>query len=126
MYRLIMAQVNSLPPVSGETVWFDRFPTDQIMVMFIVFVVFTTLLLVSIAWFVTGTIRTVCVARANARLAEKLSGNGIPPEQIERIVRANWRHGRLLGLLRPFSWSRWQSPAANATVRKPVPPIARG
>jgi hypothetical protein len=103
---------------TGPGSWLDRFPTDEIMVMFIVAVVFSTLLLVSITWFVTGTIRTIHIAAVNARMAEKLCQQGIPSEQVERIVRSNWRRGRLFGRWRSPVASRWQMP--SGAPGKPV------
>ncbi len=114
----ILAQTES----ANAAAWLERFPTDEILVMFIVAVVFTTALLVVIAWCVTSTIRTICVAAANARMAEQLARQGMPGDQIQQLVRANSR--------RRFPWSfghcgpasRWREPnrPVHAMYGKPA------
>jgi len=84
-------------------------PTDEIMVMFVVFTVFTTLLLVTVAICVTHTVRTIKVASINARLTEKLASQGIPMEQVEQLVRANQRRPILPRLSMPSRWRKAQT-----------------
>jgi type II secretory pathway component PulJ len=88
-------------------------PAEEIMIIVVVAIIFSTLLLIAITFLVTSTIRSVRIASINARLIEKLVREGVPVERIERLVRAN-RRGNLLSA---FTWvgqkyrigqSRWK------------------
>ena len=94
-------------------------PTDEIMVMCVVFIVFSTLLLVVVTYCVTSTVRAIRIASIQAQLIEKLVKQGVPHEQIEKLVKAN-RPGISLPTV---SWpSRWRQPESRvSTPGKPAP-----
>lgn len=102
--------------------WLERFPTEEVMVMFIVLTVFTALFLTVVTWCVTNTIRTIYVASSNAKMAETLSQQGVPAEQIEKLVRANWRKGRLLSFSIPQFGRRWREPNSAAAFQHSISP----
>jgi hypothetical protein len=125
MNGLFAQAVESAAPAD----WLERFPTEEVMVMVIVLTVFTALFLIVVTWCVTNTIRTIYVASSNARMAESLSQQGVPAEQIERLVRANWRKGRLISLCIPQFGRRWREPTSAAafqqTMHSGIPPVRK-
>ena len=89
--KTLLGQADTTAATWGD--WMDRFPCDELLAMFVVGMVFSTVLIAVVAWCVTSTIRAVLVASANARMAEKLAGQGMPGDQIARLVQANSRSG---------------------------------
>jgi hypothetical protein len=116
----ILAQTDDMQP---DLSWLERFPTDEIVTMVVVMTVFATILLIVITLCVTRTIRTCHVASANARMVEKLSAQGLPADQIERLVRANWRKGGLPVFHFPSLAGGWREPGKpgmHSTGQRPV------
>lgn len=87
----------------------ERAPTDEIMIMFIVFIVFSTLLLIVVTWCITSTIRSIRIASIHSQLTEKLVREGVPYEHIERLIRANGRRIRFPIVCLPSKWQRGES-----------------
>ena len=106
----LLAQQEHFGGVAGIL---DKAPTDEIMVMFVVFVVFSSLILITTTFFVTNTIRSIKVASINAQLTEKLVQQGVPHEQVERLVRANSKGIKLPNIQLPSRWRKAQQPAST-------------
>lgn len=115
----LLAQAQTVAPPSD---FLDRIPADQLTAVAITSVVFGTLLLCVITLSVTRTIRCVLIAGANARLAEKLAGQGMSAEQITEVVKANSR-GRWFGprcsRKRRGAWQVAAPPQAGVPSDKP-------
>jgi len=113
----LLAQSDASEAVAGIL---ESAPTDEIMVMFVVFTVFSTLLLITITFCVTSTIQAIRIASINSKLTEKLVREGVPHDQVERLVRANNRRFSVPSIALP---SRWRKAAARTqhTPGKPAP-----
>jgi hypothetical protein len=85
MNWLLSQSASSAP----ETV-LERIPSGDLTGMIIVGIVFLSILLIVVAVSVTRTVQSICIASANSRMAERLAQQGMAPDQIERLVRANW------------------------------------
>lgn len=109
----VLAQQENIGGLAGLL---ESTPTDAIMVMFVVFTVFSTLLLIAITFFVTHTIRSIKISAINANLTERLVKEGVPHEQIERLVRANNR--RFPSIILPSKWKK----AGNTAQQVPGKP----
>ncbi len=111
-----LAQVES----AGPREWFDRFSSDEMFVILIIAIVFSSLLIATITWCVTSTVRSVLIAAANAKMADKLAQQGMPAEQIHHLVQANSRSGLFsCGGRAPRGWQKPRQPLER-TYGKPV------
>ena len=95
----------------------NRLPADEMVGVFAIATVFTTVLLIVITVCVTRTISSIRIASINAKLADKLAQQGMSADQIESIVKTSSRRGM------PVCWpNRWQraTPLQSELPGKPA------
>ncbi len=95
----------------------NKLPADEMVGVFAIAMVFTTLLLVVLTVSVTRMVSSIRIASINARLAEKLAQQGMSAEQIQDIVKTSSRRGIAV------SWpNRWQraTPLSTELPGKPA------
>ena len=110
---MVMGQQDSANRIAGLL---ESAPTDEITLIVIVFLLTVSALIIAVTFCITSTIRVVRITSINADLAEKLVKQGVPHDQVERIVSANQRTP-LSFPCRSSGWRRPESPLNG----KPAP-----
>ena len=96
----------------------EKVPSGDLIALFAIATVFTTLFLIVLVVCITRTISNVRVASINAKMVKTLAEHGHSADEIERIVKSSVR-GLQINLP-----SRWKPATPLATNGKGIPPRA--